>query len=706
MFVIDSAASSGDAIQIHGWSIDPMQENKIAVTDGNGQNVQADISRFMRQDVNQSQEVPAEDYKAGFRINIQKEKLRTRKIYIVFENTAGQSKYRLDTKKITIGPGAFKQRLQLFSKANRAETKKNIQTFGLWDTIRYNYGQGLEYERWYRKHRLTPEAAKSQRETNFPYAPLISIVIPLYNTPEKFLREIIDSLLNQTYGKLELCLADASDQDNVQKYIETQYGKEKRIQYKRLIENGGISDNTNAALAMATGEFIMLSDHDDILELDALFEIVSAINRDGEIDVLYSDEDKVDLESRVHFQPHFKSDFNIDMLRGNNYITHIFVVKKTLLERVGDFRREFDGAQDYDLILRCCEQAQKIHHIPKALYHWRAHPNSTAENPESKMYAYVAGQKALQEHLNRMGIEAEVSISKDWGRYDVDYKIQGNPLISIIIPNKDHIEDLEKCMSSIREKSTWKNYEFVIAENNSEDPATFAYYEKIKSKYSNVKVVYWKEGFNYSAINNFAVREAAQGDYYLFLNNDVEVIAQDWMEQMLAYCQRSDVGIVGAKLYYPDNTIQHAGVIIGYGGFAGHIFIGYPRDNGGYMSRANVVHDLSAVTAACMMVDKRSFMAVGGFDEDFVVALNDVDLCLKVRKLGKLVVYNPKVELYHYESKSRGYEDTQEKQERFQKEVDRFKKKWNRILKTGDPYYNINLSLNRADCALKQENEE
>lgn len=560
----------------------------------------------------------------------------------------------------------------------------------------------FSYTKWMQQRLPDKETVENQRKHVFAYNPTISIVIPLYNTPLNYLEEVIESIREQTYPKWELCLADGSDNETVQNFIREKYAQETRIVYEKLKDNKGISENTNAALELATGEYIMLSDHDDVVVQGALFEIVSALNREVRPDIIYTDEDKVNMNGKHYFEPHFKPDFNWYMLRSNNYICHIFVVNKEIIDRVGAFRSEFDGAQDYDFILRCCEATDKICHIPKALYHWRCHPNSTAGNPESKRYAFEAGKRALEAHYKRLGIEAEVESTANPGRYRTKMKVQGMPKISIIIPNKDHTEDLELCLSSIAEKSTYQNYEILVVENNSTEEKTFAYYREAEKTYENLRVLTWKDEFNYAAINNFAAREAA-GEYLLFLNNDVEVITPEWMEEMLGFCQQPDVGIVGAQLYYPDDTIQHAGVIVGLAGIANHIFCGMPREQLGYFARAKTTQNLSAVTAACILVKRSAFEEVEGFDEAFKVAFNDIDLCMKMTSKGYGVVYHPYAELYHYESKSRGAEDTAEKQKRFQGESDRFESKWAWIMEEGDPYYNKNLSIKSLQCTLRED---
>ena len=557
----------------------------------------------------------------------------------------------------------------------------------------------IDYNEWFANHCPTEEEIAEQRKRVFAYAPKISILVPVYNTPAVFLKQMIQSVRKQTYSNWELCIANANPANpEVAEILRVASKKDERIKVVDVPENEGIAQNTNRALEIAAGEYIGLLDHDDLLAVNALYEVVNALNADAGAEVIYTDEDKVTTDLEEHFKPHFKPDFNLDLLRSNNYICHFFVAKKELIERVGAFRKEFNGAQDYDLILRCTEEAENIVHVPKILYHWRVHKESTSDNPMSKMYAYDAGKKAIEEHLKRCDTSGEVSHTKDLGFYRVKYPVQGEPLVSILIPNKDQVDSLDKCLRSIEEKTDYHNYEIVIIENNSEKEDTFRYYEKISSE--KIRVIRWEKEFNYSAINNFGVRHA-KGDYILFLNNDVEIINSDWMREMLSHCQRKEVGIVGARLYYPDDTIQHGGIIVGIGGVAGSVFVGLPKGYSGYMHKAALQLDLSAVTAACMMMKRRVFEEVGGFEEKLKVAFNDVDLCLKTREKGYLVVYNPYVELYHYESKTRGAEDTKEKVRRFQTEIEYMRSHWIDILKKGDPMYNTNLSLTKWDYSLK-----
>ena len=561
----------------------------------------------------------------------------------------------------------------------------------------------VDYEEWYKNHKPTMEELQRQRDTEFEYEPLISILVPVYNTPEEFLKQMIQSVRKQTYGNWELCIANANPaNETVAEILRITSTKDERIKVKDVPENEGIAQNTNAALAIATGDYIGLLDHDDLLTPDALYEVVKAINENDRPQVLYSDEDKVTMDLSEHFQPHMKPDYNKDLLRSNNYITHFFVADRMLVEEVGGEDGQYNGAQDYDLILKCTERAKGIAHIPRILYHWRVHKASTADNPASKMYAFDAGKRAIEDHLKRCGEIGEVSHEKDLGFYRVKYQVQGSPLISIIIPNKDQVESLDKCLKSI-EKSSYKNYEIIIVENNSTEDETFAYYKKIES--DKIRIVYWSDEFNYSAINNFGVKHA-RGDYLLLLNNDVEVITTDWLEELTANCQRKDVGIVGTRLYYPDDTIQHAGIVIGIGGVAGALFVGMPRMFTGYLHKAAIQQDLSAVTAACMMVKRSVYEELGGLEEELKVAFNDVDFCLRAREKGYLVVYDPNVELYHFESKSRGTEDSKEKVRRFQNEIEYIRSHWLELLKKGDPMYNPNLTLTKWDYSLRNNQKE
>lgn len=558
----------------------------------------------------------------------------------------------------------------------------------------------VPYGPWYRAYIPTEETLETQRKQKFDYSPLISIAVPAYQTPVEFLRQMIESLIVQTYSNWELCIVNASpDNEEMQKVLAEYSAGDSRVRFCNLKENLGIAENTNRAFAMTKGEFVGLLDHDDLLAPNALYEIVKILQDHPQADALYTDEDKVTTELDEHFQPHLKSDFNLDLLRSNNYICHFFVVRKSIVEKAGGFRKEFDGAQDYDFIFRCTENAGEVLHVPEILYHWRTHKASTADNPASKMYAFEAGKRAIEAHLERTGTKGEVSHTQDLGFYRVKYPVQGKPLVSVIIPNKDEKETLQTCLEMLEKNTGYQNFEIIIVENNSTTDEIFRYYKELSGN-RKIHLLRWGKEFNYSAINNFAVAHA-KGEYLLFLNNDVKSINSDWLEEMLGVCQRPEVGGVGAKLIYPDNTIQHAGCVIGMGGIAGHMFVDMPADRTGYLHKASLLQDMSAVTAACLLMKKEVFEQAGGFTEELAVAFNDVDLCLKVRKNGYLIVYDPYVKLYHMESKTRGAEDSKEKVRRFQTEIEYMRCHWIDILKNGDPCYNKNLSLTKWNYSLK-----
>ena len=558
----------------------------------------------------------------------------------------------------------------------------------------------VPYGPWYAAYVPDEEALEKQRKHKFNYAPLISIAVPAYQTPVEFLKQMIESLISQTYTGWELCIANASpDNEEMQRVLADYSAKDVRVRFCSLKENLGIAENTNRAFAMAKGEFMGLLDHDDLLAPNALYEIVNTLQDHPQADALYTDEDKVTTDLDEHFQPHLKPDFNLDLLRSNNYICHFFVVRKSIVEKAGGFRKEFDGAQDYDFIFRCTENAREVLHVPEILYHWRTHKASTADNPASKMYAFEAGKRAIEAHLERTGTKGTVSHTQDLGFYRVKYPVQGEPLVSVIIPNKDEKETLQTCLESLKKNTSYQNFEIIIIENNSTTGEIFKYYKEL-SRDQQIHLLRWGKEFNYSAINNFGVAHA-RGEYLLFLNNDVKSIEPDWMEEMLGVCQRLEVGGVGAKLIYPDNTIQHAGCVIGMGGIAGHMFVDMPADRTGYLHKASLLQDMSAVTAACLMMKKEVFEQAGGFTEELAVAFNDVDLCLKVRKNNHLIVYDPYAKLYHMESKTRGAEDSKEKVRRFQTEIEYMRCHWMDILKNGDPYYNKNLSLTKWNYSLK-----
>ena len=567
---------------------------------------------------------------------------------------------------------------------------------GVIDRIVHGSSNWAEYDEWFNATKVTEEELERQRNTKFEFAPMISIIVATFNTKEEYLKEMIDSVRNQSYSNWQLCIGDGSTNDSVEKYVKEHYGDDSRIVFKKLEKNYGISGNMNGALELVTGDYVGLFDHDDLLTPDCLYEFVASM-QEVHHDCIYSDEDKLNDKTKKFEDPHFKPDFSIDLLCSHNYITHFFVVNMDIVRKVGGMRSEYDGSQDHDFIFRCVEQANSVHHVPKILYHWRMHPLSTAMDPESKMYCYTSGKKAIESHFKRVGIDATVEMLPRplYGMYHCKYKVKDHPLVSILIPNYNHKDLLKGCIESLMNVNTYSNMEIVIVENNSTEQEIFDYYKELEETYSNVKVIYYEGDFNYSKINNYGVKYT-HGEYILFLNNDTKVIEPDSIEDMLGVCQREDVGVVGAKLLYEDDTVQHCGVVVGYHGYATAAFSLIDRNDFGYMGRPRVSWDVSAVTAACLMTKREIFDEVDGFDEDFKVACNDVDLCLKIRSLNKWIVEDVFSVWYHYESKSRGLEDTPEKQARFQSEIARFQKKWPEILKNGDPFHNPNFDLDKG----------
>jgi len=589
------------------------------------------------------------------------------------------------------------------------------------------------------------EQAARERETVFPRMVKISILVPLWNNEREYQIQMLESCMNQTYRNWELCLADGSD--DAHSYIgeicrEYAAKAEGRIRYQKLQKNGGIAGNTNACLQMATGEYIGLFDQDDILHPSVLYEYVKAINEQG-ADYLYCDETTFKGDDINHMLTmHFKPDYAPDNLRANNYICHFSVFARNLLDGEELFRTRFDGSQDHDMILRLTDNAKKIVHVPRLMYYWRSHPGSVASDIQAKSYAIAAAKGAVADHLRKHGFEHfQIDSTRAFETiFRIRYQVIGTPKISIVIANKDHAEDLRRCVSSILEKSTYGNFEIVIVENNSETDKIREYYSNLlgypyavgqtghdrkesgeeirdgadsqgkgqteggvcRSQDHRVSIVTYKGSFNYSAVNNLGVKYAS-GEYILLLNNDTEVITVNWMEELLMYAQREDVGAVGAKLYYGDRTIQHAGVVIGLGAHrtAGHSHYKQHRQNLGYMGRLCYAQNVTAVTGACLLVKKSLYLEAGGLEEEFAISLNDVDFCLKLRRMGYLNVFTPFAELFHYESVSRGLDDNGEKAERYNRESEKFRQKWKAELEAGDPYYNPNFSLDRSDFSLK-----
>lgn len=573
--------------------------------------------------------------------------------------------------------------------------------------LKYTRRLTSSYDIYLKQSRITDSHLSAMRTElkTFKYTPKISIITPVYNVDRIWLEKAIASLINQIYENWELCLVDdASTRPHIKETLENYTKKDSRIKVKYLDENQGISGASNEALFLSTGEFVGFLDHDDELTVNALFEVVKLMQEHPDADMIYSDEDHKNLKDK-RINPYFKPDWSPDLFLSNMYTCHFGVYRKEIIDEIGGFRKGFEGSQDYDLVLRFTERTDKIYHIPKILYHWRNIPNSTASRYQAKGYADINARKALEEALKRRGINGKVLSGMHPGFFRIKREINDNPEISIIIPTKDGVKVLRKCVESINKKTLYKNYELIIVDNDSKDSYTINFLDML-SKMPYIKILKYNNNFNFSAINNFAAWNS-NSQYLIFLNNDTEVISEEWLSAMLEHAQRKEVGAVGCKLLYPDKTIQHAGLILGISGVpglpgvAGHSHKHLPNVARGYFERPHVIHNLNAVTAACVMIRKDVFEDVGGFDENLAVAFNDVDLCLKIRKKGYLIVYTPYAVLFHHESYSRGYENKPEKKERFLKELKYMREKWGDIIDKGDPYYNPNLSLNHEDFRIK-----
>ena len=687
-YCFDSIFVKNGKIFATGWAVSSVAENEIeiTVTDEKKEPVDAIVTWAARPDVGLAKYGDPKAGHVGIFLEIPFSGQHLVTVHFKEKDAQGSV---ISEQSLPLNPALIAARKFLKeSKAQYVNTKKSL----VWLKKKLTRNEYADYDTWLRIMRVSRQELFAQRKTKFSYAPKFSVVVPLYHTPAKFLKDLVRSMMYQSYANWELCLVNASPEDvHLTSLLENWAMRDKRIRVIRLEKNLGIAQNTNAGIEASTGEFIAFLDHDDFLEPDALFCYVDALNKDKTIDVFYSDEDKTDEYAAHYFYPHFKSDFNIDLLHANNYMCHFLAVRKSLVDTVGGLNEKFDGAQDYDFVLRLTENTKKIYHCPRILYHWRCSNQSTAASQGNKMYAIHAGKAALNAHYKRIGWNARAQEGAVDGWYQTKFTLKEEPLVSILIPNKDHTDDLDVCLNSFFERADYQNYEFIIIENNSILPETFAYYEKIEKEHDNVKVVYWEAGFNYSAINNFGFK-FAKGDYIMLLNNDVELITPDIFQSMLGFCMRPEVGIVGAKLLYNDHTVQHAGVLVGAGGLADHVFKGIHEDDPGYMGRAISSQDVSAVTAACLLVKRSVYEEVGGLEEEFQVAFNDVDFCLKVRKAGYLIVYDADVKLFHYESKSRGMEDTTDRFIRFGNEMMLLNSKWDILSTFVDPYYNPNLS--------------
>ena len=667
---VDQIFYRKDTVVLRGWAYAAQAPGEtLRILRENGEEIPSQVERTRRDDVNRAFNVPYERV-TGFLITIPSRSIENGAVLLEADIPQGYARFRIE-----IEPDREKRREKLM-RIMRGEAPASEM-------------RPLDYDEYFALLCAGPKALAEQRTFHFPYEPKISIAIPLYNTPIPFLQEICDSVVTQTYANVELCLADGSTDPAVEQFIRKTYRNDRRVRYMRLKENRGISENTNEAIRMATGDFLMLSDHDDVLEPDACFEIVKAINLSGDVDAVYTDEDKVAMDGSFLFDPHFKPDYSLDYLCNNNYICHIFAARMDLVKEVGLLRSEYDGAQDYDFILRCCEKARRVEHVPKVLYHWRSHPNSTAGNPESKSYAYNNGCKAVQAHYDRAGIRAAVSRTKDYGRYRSALCVEGTPLVSVVIGDPDHNAHTKRLLSSVLMKTGYEHYEIIIAGNDpSAEPS---YREDAEGLARPLKTVIRSDMKDLAGLFSEGAK-CAEGEYLVFLGPDMEAVSPDWMSELLSYCQREDVGVCGAKAVTADEKIAHCGYILGMCGLAGSMFRGAGQNAHTYTERGNSTQNLCAVSMRCMMTKTELFRRTGGFAASYPDELSGIDYCLRVREEGLLIVENVNALLRYVPGDG---------QDAFTVPEDKaFRKQWSVYFEKADPYFNPNLDPQRTDFAF------
>ena len=697
IYSVDNVRRTEDKLIVNGWCVGS-GEIKLSLLDGKKQPMNAKSNHFYRED--EEHVSPDDEKREKLFFTIQSDRVDEKVFYLEMRGPKSVARMRLDKWHNDSGLAGI---LGKAKKAFRFLKRNGIKATLVRINERLGQNKGLIYEHWLEKYGIKEEELQKQREKQkeFSYRPLFSVAVPLYKTEERFLRELIQSVQNQTYDNWELCLADGSEDggEGLTSIVEEYQKNDPRIRYRVLEKNYGIAQNMNEAMHMAKGEFVTPVDHDDTLTPDALYEFVKALNEHPSVEVLYSDEDKIDTDGTKYFEPHFKADYDVDFLLTNNYICHLFAVKCSMESYQEGFLSEFDGSQDFDFILRCCEEAKEIYHVPKVLYHWRCHFDSTAANPQSKLYAFEAGRRAAEAHYKRLNIPATVEHAQFYGLYRTRYNWEKKPAVTVLIPNRDHVEDLKRCIDAVL-CSDYSNYEIVVVEHNSKDQQTFAYYEKLQKECSRARVLTYTGEENISQIYNFAVK-AVSGEYLLLLDQLTQMINTSFMSEMLGYCMREDVGIVGAKLIYEDDTIAHAGIVLGFGGAFGYVFRGKSRYIAGYESRVICAQDYSAVSGACMMVKRSVYEEAGGMTEEFSNRFHDIDFCLKARKAGWLVVYNPYAEGYYYGTKEAAVPVVEGKT-KDNREAELLAKKWETEIKAGDPYYNPNLTLDRMDFSLRR----
>ncbi len=700
---IDSLTLKDNLLEGSGWMFDLLGKEQFDIVDENGVSVPFDIKRRVRSDVNEIYSLE-DDRESGFDFVIDCNKVKKSKLYFKLVEGEIERTEEIDIADIIHQNKRSTKIRNSLGLKNLKENYKYIRDYG-WAEFKNKLNRETnctgksDYQLWFEKHRITAKSLNKQRKHVFEYNPKISIVIPAYNTPVKFLRELIDSFVAQSYQNWQLCFADGSTNTNVEDCIKEDYKNENRITYKRLENNAGISENTNEAIKIATGDFIMFSDHDDYLEADALFEIVKALNDDRSVDVVYTDEDKVSMDGKMFFEPHFKPDFNPFLLCSNNYITHIFVVNKKIIDEVGMLRKEYDGAQDYDFILRCCEKAKNIAHVSKILYHWRCHPASTAGNPESKLYAYESGVKSVKSHYERIGVSADVSMrGKLFGHYATRFKLDESKKVAIIVSSSGN-EDIDiKCLTSIRKNTEYKNYEIIycVEESKIDDCKRVIVDPDGRIKYHGIS-----GNTNSSLAYNDAVKNT-DCDFFVLMNDVMDIYTPGWISDMLGYCSFSEVGAVGVRMFKGDGNIYHAGICLGIGKdkVGAHLLYNKSPKLLSYQFRSESVQNMSAVSLGCVMVKKSAYEAAGGLDDSLSGIYRAIDFSLKLKKAGYDIVYDPKVEIEVFgfdnveplTGKSVAGEDTEMASE--------IRRRWADIIDKGDPYYNPNLSMIRSDYSI------
>ncbi len=702
-YCLDKVKIREKKLFVSGWMFNLLGEEEFVLLDENGKSLACEVKKRARVDVNEIYGFD-KDKKTGFEFTVDCRDIKTDKVYFQISGGDILRREEIDAATLIHDNKKLTKLLRTFGPGNYKKNKEYVKEYG-WEEFKRkarkdtDCSDRTEYELWWEAHRVNKKTLSKQRKYVFAYNPKISIVIPAYNTPINFLKELIDSFIAQSYTNWQLCFADGSTTGDVEACIKRDYAKESRIVYKRLEKNAGISENTNEAIKIADGDFIMFSDHDDYLEADALFEIVKALNEDRNTDVVYTDEDKVTMDSKTYYDPHFKPDFNPFLLCSNNYITHIFVVSRKILDEVGMLRSECDGAQDYDFILRCCEKAKRIAHVPRILYHWRNHPASTAGNPESKMYAYEAGVRSVQSHYDRLGILADVSMRKKYiGHYETKFKLDESKKAAIIVASTESVEMNIRCLTSIRKNTLYKNYEILFCAEKDEIEELKKVIVDPEHKIQFVEIA---ENNGFSAACNEAVKQT-ECDYVILMDNIQRILTPGWMGDMLGYCALPKIGAVGVRMLKDGGKVNHAGIVLGLGmdKVGANLLYDWPVEYLSYQLQGETVQNVSAASIECMMVKKEAYEAVSGLDTELTGIYRSIDFSMKLKKAGYAVIYDPKVEAEVFGGDDPAPLLGKAEKEKDQKMAAEIRKRWGEIIDRGDPYYNPNLSKIKTDFSL------